>query len=66
MKPNYWNGYKRFTLCAWRLVTNHRIDRAIRKAYKYVHHFPTPAKPTAIQGTTSTGRPKRGGGYGII
>lgn len=65
LKPNYWNNYKRFTLCAWIMVKNHRIDRAIRKAYRYECKFPIPSKPRAIQGTTSTSRPKHGGGWGI-
>lgn len=65
LKPNYWNGYKRFTLCAWIMVKTHRIDHAIRKTYRYERKFPISTKPIAMQGTTSTSRPKHGGGWGI-
>lgn len=58
LKPNYWNGYKRFTLSAWILVKNHRIDCAIRKAYKYERKFPIPTKPIAKQGNVSNSHPK--------
>ena len=60
LKPNYWNGYKRFTLLRMDYGKNHRIDCAIRKAYWYERKFPIPTKPIAIQGTTSTRHPRYG------
>lgn len=35
LKPNYWNGYKGFTLCSFFACKNPRLQHALNIAYKY-------------------------------
>lgn len=61
LKPNYWNGYKGFTLCSFFTCKNPRVLRATRIVIMHDRRFPIPTKPiklSKIQGTTTKSRPK--------
>lgn len=49
-KPNYWNGYKGFTLCSFFACKNPRLQHALNIAYKYEKRYaPIPTKPIAYK-----------------
>lgn len=53
-KPNYWNGYKGFTLCSFYACKNPRLQHALNIAYKYEKKVCTDTdKANSVQGSTS-------------
>ena len=38
-KPNYWNGYKGFTICSFFACKNPRLQHALNIAYKYEKRY---------------------------
>lgn len=48
-KPNYWNGYKGFTIYSFFACKNPRLQHAINIAYKYKERYaPIPTKPKSV------------------
>lgn len=57
-KPNYWNGYKGFTICSFFACKNPRLQHALNIAYKKV--CTDTDKANSVQGSTSMRHPKYG------